>query len=104
MPALFSQCPGDAVQTGTGKVDLARIFKCTKAARNFTRFTTVPFNPRTDHRGQRTMYVSLQNGGQIAETGLYATANCCLFPTQFSKVYLKISIFEYVMRLLEIIY
>ena len=50
------------------------------------------------------MYVSLQNGGQIAETGLYAIAKYCLFPTQFSKVYLKISIFEYVMRLLEIRY
>ena len=33
MSALFSQCPGDTVQTGTGKVDPARKFKCTTAAR-----------------------------------------------------------------------
>jgi len=31
--ALFTQCPGDKVQTGTGKVDPARKFKCTTAAR-----------------------------------------------------------------------
>ena len=30
--ALFTQCPGDTVQTGTGKVDPARKFKCTTAA------------------------------------------------------------------------
>ena len=33
MSALFTQCPGDTVQTGTGKVDPARKFKCTTAAR-----------------------------------------------------------------------
>ena len=32
MSALFIQCPGDTVQTGTGKVDQARKFKCTTAA------------------------------------------------------------------------
>ena len=26
--ALFTQCPGDTVQTGTGKVDPSRKFKC----------------------------------------------------------------------------
>ena len=31
--ALFTQCPGDALQTGTGKINLARKFKCTTAAR-----------------------------------------------------------------------
>jgi len=31
--ALFTQCPGDTVQTGTGKVDPARKFKCTTEAR-----------------------------------------------------------------------
>jgi len=31
--ALFKQCPGDTVQTGTGEVDPARKFKCTTAAR-----------------------------------------------------------------------
>jgi len=31
--ALFAQCPGDKVHTGTGKVDPARKFKCTTAAR-----------------------------------------------------------------------
>jgi len=31
--ALFTQCPGDTVQTGTGKVDPARKFKYTMAAR-----------------------------------------------------------------------
>ena len=31
MSALFTRCPGDTVQTGTGKVDPAR--KCTTAAR-----------------------------------------------------------------------
>jgi len=30
--ALFTQCPGDTVQTGTGKVDPTRKFKCTTAA------------------------------------------------------------------------
>ena len=30
---LFTQCPGDTVQTATGKVDSARKFKCTPAAR-----------------------------------------------------------------------
>jgi len=29
----LAQCPGDTVQTGTGKVDPARKFKCTTAAR-----------------------------------------------------------------------
>ena len=28
-PALLTQIPGDTVQTGTGKVDPARKFKCT---------------------------------------------------------------------------
>ena len=31
--ALLTQSPGDTVQTGTGKVDPARKFKCTTAAR-----------------------------------------------------------------------
>jgi len=31
--ALFTQCPGDTVQTGTGKNDPARKFKCTTAVR-----------------------------------------------------------------------
>ena len=42
MSALFTQCPGDTVQTGTGKVDPARKFKCTTAARVdvfFSRFS-----------------------------------------------------------------
>jgi len=30
---IFTQCPGDTVQTGKGKVDPARKFKCTTAAR-----------------------------------------------------------------------
>ena len=34
MSALFTQCPGDTVQTGTGKVDPARKFKCTTVARD----------------------------------------------------------------------
>ena len=31
--AIFTQCPVDTVRTGTGKVDPARKFKCTTAAR-----------------------------------------------------------------------
>ena len=37
MSALIIQCPGDTVQTGTGKVDPARKFKCTMAARGLQR-------------------------------------------------------------------
>ena len=33
MSALLAQSPGDTVRTGTGKVDPARKFKCTTAAR-----------------------------------------------------------------------
>ena len=33
MSALITQCLGDTVQTGTRKVDPARKFKCTTAAR-----------------------------------------------------------------------
>ena len=33
--ALLTQCPGDTVQTGTGKVDPARKFKCNTVAREF---------------------------------------------------------------------
>ena len=33
MFALFNQCPDNTVQTGIGKVDPARKFKCTTAAR-----------------------------------------------------------------------
>ena len=33
MSALLTKSPGDTVQTGTGKVDPARKFKCTTAAR-----------------------------------------------------------------------
>ena len=33
MSALLTQSPGDTVQTGTGKFDPARKFKCTTAAR-----------------------------------------------------------------------
>ena len=33
MSTLFTQCPSDTVQTKTGKVDPARKFKCTTAAR-----------------------------------------------------------------------
>ena len=33
---IITQCPGDTVQTGTGKVDPARKFKCTTAARDIT--------------------------------------------------------------------
>ena len=32
MSALFTKCPGDTVQTGTGKVDPAQKFKCTNVA------------------------------------------------------------------------
>jgi len=32
--ALFTQCPGNTVQTETGKVDQARKFKYTTAARD----------------------------------------------------------------------
>ena len=35
MSALLTQSPGDTVQTGTGKVDPARKFKCTMAARGW---------------------------------------------------------------------
>ena len=34
MSALLTQSPGDTVQTGTGKVDPARKFNCTTAARD----------------------------------------------------------------------
>ena len=34
LPGHWTQCPGDAVQTGTGKVDPARKFKCTSAVRD----------------------------------------------------------------------
>ena len=40
VPALFNQCPGDTVQTGIGKDDRARKFKCTKAGRDWSRFQT----------------------------------------------------------------
>ena len=33
LSALFTQCPGDTVQTWTGQLDPARKFKCTAAAR-----------------------------------------------------------------------
>ena len=33
MSALFTQCPGDTIQTGIGKVDPHRKFKCSTAAR-----------------------------------------------------------------------
>ena len=33
LSALFTQCPGDTVQTGTGKVDPAWKFICTTVAR-----------------------------------------------------------------------
>ena len=33
MSALFTQCPGDTVQIGTGKVDPDWIFKCSTSAR-----------------------------------------------------------------------
>ena len=33
MSALLTQCPGDTVQTGTGKVDPARKFQFTTTAR-----------------------------------------------------------------------
>ena len=32
--ALLTQCPGDKIQTGTGKVDPGRKFKFTTAARD----------------------------------------------------------------------
>ena len=35
--ALFTRCPGDTVQTGTGKVDSARKFKYTTAACAYNR-------------------------------------------------------------------
>ena len=66
MSALFTRCQGYTVQTRTGKVDPARKFKCTRAVRGICVilsdllfkeghpwFTTVPFNPLTDRRGQR---------------------------------------------------
>ena len=37
MSALLTQCPGITVQTGTGKVDPARKFKCTTAVREITK-------------------------------------------------------------------
>ena len=39
MSALYTQCPGNTVQTGTRKVDLARKFKCTTAARGTENLT-----------------------------------------------------------------
>ena len=41
MSALFIQCPGDTVQTETEKVDPARKFKCTTAARVMSRFRNI---------------------------------------------------------------
>ena len=32
---MLTHCPGDTVQTGTGKVDPARKFKCTTAAHEY---------------------------------------------------------------------
>ena len=37
--ALSTQCPEDTVQTGTGKLDPARKFKCTKAVRDLRSLT-----------------------------------------------------------------
>jgi len=39
--ALFTQCPGGTVQTGTKKVDPARKFKCTMAAREMFMQTVI---------------------------------------------------------------
>ena len=44
MSALFTQCPGDTVQTGTRKVDPAPKFKCTRAGRDILNYSpTVMF-------------------------------------------------------------
>ena len=40
--ALFTQCPGDTVETRTGKVDPARKFKCSTAARAHTIYMNKP--------------------------------------------------------------
>ena len=50
MSALFTQCPGDTVQTRTGKVDSARKFKCnTTTLAQFVCLRGCPIrNPLTD--------------------------------------------------------
>ena len=44
LSALLTQCPRGTVQTGTGKVDPARKFKCTTAARDLEQIVYLIFN------------------------------------------------------------
>ena len=54
--ALFTQCPGDTVQTGPGKVDPVRKFKCTTAARDLI-----------DICSNRAQYTVVQKMGTLLE-------------------------------------
>ena len=59
MSALFTQCPGDTAQAGTGKVDPARKFKCTMAARAIQKCLALG-TPTTEYqRGNRIISVCL---------------------------------------------
>ena len=58
MSALFTQCTGDTIQTGTGKVDQARKFKCTTAARANYR-----------HEGEGEMYVTQWDNFSTSKVG-----------------------------------
>jgi len=42
--ALYTQCPGNTVQSGTGKVDPAQKYKCTTAARVYGKTLLIFFN------------------------------------------------------------
>ena len=63
MSALITQCLGDTVQTGTRKVDPARKFKCTTAARETS---TEPENlelvhPKGKERRKREKRMNIVN-------------------------------------------
>ena len=70
MSALFTQCPGDTVQIRTGKVDPARKFKCTTAARDTISeiFNVIKrlFSTVVLFKCDLLMYAAIDNTGNFA--------------------------------------
>ena len=65
MSALLTQSPGDTVQTVTGKIDPARKFKCTTAARDIPKFLVL-----LHLQNYVTKYVTASSLGRYIELNL----------------------------------
>ena len=82
---IYTQCPGDTVQTGTGKVDPARKFKCTTTVR-----VRIPkFSGWTSSKIYNALTCTVH--GPPSTYNLHSThrthSTCTVYSTQYTSAY-----------------